>query len=148
MDYRWNPIMKAMQAPIATLVGLLFTLISLSSCGLLDQEGTIQYEVRLRDGGTVPVAIRYRLPSGEIRKTNGTTPWQSNRLTFPHGTSMALSSETRSGLDSPLLCVLAGEGDAGEWSLRTIDEPLTSCDVSYEGGWPPNDLSGPLIRVG
>lgn len=137
-----------MRAPIASLLGVLLTLISVPACGLLDRDATIQYEVRLRDGGTVLVAIRYRLPSGEIRETNGTTPWKSNRLTFPRGTSMKISSETDSRLDSPLLCVLAGDGHSGEWTLRTIDEPLTSCGVSYDGGWPPNDLSGPLIRVG
>lgn len=112
-------------------------------------DATIRYEVRLSDGGAVPIEISYTRPSGEIETVNGKTPWRSSLRTFRAGSTMSISSGTTTAVDGPLLCVLAGVGDAGEWTLRRVDEPLSSCDTSYQlGRWPPSDLSGPLIRVG
>lgn len=112
----------------------------------------IHYEVRLRDGGEVPVTIRYRLPSGAFHETRTTTPWESDAMTFREGTQMLIEAEAER-VDSPLLCVLASENeDDGAYALGNVDDPLTSCSTHHRMGfWPPNDddpINNPLIRVG
>jgi len=120
-----------------------------SSCPAVQQEARVHYEVRLRDGGMIPVSIRYVLPSGEERTLESTTPWTSRQFTFGVDSVLLIRAETAEEVDSPLLCNFVGTQDEGAWTLRTIGEPLATCGVRYPlGRWPPDDLSGPLIRVG
>ena len=110
----------------------------------------VHYEVRLRDGGHVPVSVDYSLPSGESRTAAVDTPWRVGAFSFMSGSTLRVRATTREqAVSSPLLCVLVGTEGDGAWTLRTMDEPLNSCHVSYElGEWPPDNESGPLIKVG
>jgi hypothetical protein len=132
-------------------------LILLASCsGPTPSPGTsaaIRYEVRLRDGGRVPIRVTYRLPSGEVRQESGTTPWSSHAAaTFAEGSVMLVEARTRAKVESPLLCVLASEDpEQGSYVYTQVGRPLTVCSTQFElGRWPPNDddpIGNPLIRV-
>jgi hypothetical protein len=112
----------------------------------------VHYEVRLRDGGSVHVTIRYLTPSGEERTVEGVTPWVGPESTFVAGSTLwvqGVASETPDDPLNPLLCVLSGSHEDGEWTEGLAAEPLTKCRTHYElGQWPPNDNTGSLIRVG
>jgi hypothetical protein len=134
-----------MSAPI--WLGLITTLV-LAACSRVD-EAMIRYQVELRDGGKVPIEVRYTLPSGERRSERATTPWVTDELRFLPGTTLSLEGTTMESVDSPLLCNLVGRGDEGAWTAGTVDDPSDACTVSYAvGRWPPDDNRGSLIRVG
>jgi hypothetical protein len=119
------------------------------TCTSGSQRPHVHYQVKLRDGGAVEVSIRYTLPSGEERRAHGTTPWTSPEFTFGPDSTLSIRAETSVSVDSPLLCNLVGSKAEGAWTLSTINEPAETCGVSYKlGQWPPDDNSGPLIRVG
>lgn len=112
----------------------------------------IHYEVRLRDGGEVPIRIQYKLPSGEMQQERATTPWSGPPMSFAQG-QMLISARTKASVESPLLCVLASEEPSqGDYVYAHIDVPLTECETTFEfGTWPPDDsdpIENPLIRVG
>jgi hypothetical protein len=112
----------------------------------------VRYEVRLRDGGSVPVSVRYVLPTGDELEVRGMTPWTSEEFDFAEAEILrvAASADVPSRqLDSPLQCVLVGGGDTGAWTQGHIGDPFNRCRTVYElGQWPPNDNEGYLIRVG
>jgi hypothetical protein len=113
----------------------------------------INYEVRLRDGGSVQATIQYRLPSGKLQTEQVRTPWSSSPMAFEDGDLMFVRAETKQEVDSPLLCVLASQKvEEGAYVLARVDDPLSACETEYElGQWPPDDddpIGNPLIRVG
>jgi hypothetical protein len=110
----------------------------------------LHYEVRLRDGGVVPVIIHYLTPAGEERAIEATTPWIGPEFEFGAGSALLVRADTPDDPSDPLQCVLAGsQEDDGEWLAATIEDPLNECRTSYDlDQWPPDDNKGSLIRVG
>lgn len=124
---------------------------------------TIRYQVRLRDGGSVNVTVRYRLPSGQLRELHVRTPWTGDQLTFGPEAELFVSATTSDSVSSPLVCILAAVvPDHGAWSGGRItdsatpsSEPnsLAQCATQYVLGiWPPAEddpeTGNLLIRVG
>ena len=114
----------------------------------------IHYEVRLRDGGSVPATIEYTLPSGETVTERIRTPWASKSFVFKKGAVMSVTAKTEAEVEeSSILCVLAStDEEQGAYVLSSIGDPLTRCATEHKlGRWPPDDsdpIGNPLIRVG
>lgn len=124
---------------------------------------TIRYQVRLRDGGSVNVTVRYRLPSGQLQELHVRTPWSGDQLTFGSRAELFVSATTSHSVSSPLLCILSSvPPDQGAWSGGRVTDSATpspdsnslgQCATQYVlGDWPPAeddpDTGNLLIRVG
>lgn len=106
----------------------------------------VHYEVRLRDGGSIPVSIRYLLPSGEARVERTETPWRSREMTFRFGDLLSIEADTDEDAPSPLQCRLVSM--EGDWLESHITDPPPRCATNHElRQWPPA-VPGTLIRVG
>ena len=127
-------------------------LLGLLACSHASDHGSLHYEVRLRDGGVVPVSIHYLTASGEERTAKGMTPWMGPEVTFGPGSTSLVQADTpaNSSTTNPLLCVLAGsQQEDGEWVEGRVGSGFQRCQTSYDfGQWPPDDNTGSLIRVG
>jgi len=130
--------------------GVLLMLIS--GCESTQANAQIRYEVNLYPAAATEVeaTIHYLLPSGEEATIVATTPWKSPEFSFPAGSTLAVRAVTSEDVaESALFCNLVGGASEGSWSLNTVGSPYHFCDVAYLlGEWPPDDLTGPLVRNG
>jgi hypothetical protein len=113
----------------------------------------VHYEVRLRNGESVPVRVTYMLPDGSEETEDVRTPWSSDPFTFETGSTMRFRAEASESPPSNLDCVFVAEDpEEGQYAYGPQgDLPQTECFGEYELGlWPPNDddpINNPLIRV-
>ena len=134
------------------LAVVVLTLLSAGCTGWASNEAVVGYAVRLRDGGSVAVSVRYRLPTGRIRSLEVMTPWAADSLTFQEGSTLLVEAKAKSdNVSSPLVCVLDAGRD-GEYASGGVDLPLNACLSRYKlGQWPPDEddpFGNRLIRVG